>query len=42
LALIAAENRSVKIQFEHRSDLIRDEDLERCYAWVEQLLAPPL
>ncbi|UVI28022.1 sugar phosphate isomerase/epimerase [Paenibacillus spongiae] len=39
LTIIREENNHVKIQFEHRSDLIRDDDLERCYAWVDQLLS---
>ncbi|MDR0267343.1 hypothetical protein [Paenibacillus sp.] len=28
-----------KIQFEHRSELVDDEELERCYHWVSELLA---
>jgi hypothetical protein len=40
LAVLKAENRDVKIQFEHRSDLIDDKELERCYAWVERLMTP--
>lgn len=35
LNIIVSENKEVKIQFEHQSDLISSEDLERCYAWVE-------
>jgi hypothetical protein len=42
LAIIAAENHDVNVHFEHRSDLISDEELERCYAWVERMLAPAL
>lgn len=32
------ENPHVKIVFEHRSELLRDEELERCYQWVEHIL----
>ncbi len=32
------ENKTVKIQFEHRSDLISDADLERGYRWVDEVL----
>ncbi|GIP31822.1 sugar phosphate isomerase/epimerase [Paenibacillus sp. J2TS4] len=38
LKLIRAENKTVKIQFEHRSDLISDDDLERVYQWVDELI----
>lgn len=38
LTIIREENRKVKIQFEHRSDFISDEELERCYVWVDQVL----
>lgn len=30
------ENRNVKIMFEHRSDLVSDEELWECYNWVNQ------
>jgi len=36
--LIANENKNVKILFEHRSDLISEEQLDRCYTWVDSLL----
>ncbi|UQZ32295.1 hypothetical protein C2I18_01275 [Paenibacillus sp. PK3_47] len=38
LRIIRAENSSVKILFEHRSDLISEEDLQRCYSWVDGIL----
>ncbi|TGV29348.1 hypothetical protein EN829_040630 [Mesorhizobium sp. M00.F.Ca.ET.186.01.1.1] len=38
LRIVRAENPDVKIMFEHRSDLIDDEQLNICYAWVNQLL----
>lgn len=38
LNIIREENRSVKVQFEHQSDLISDDDLERCYVWVDKML----
>ncbi|MCJ8013271.1 sugar phosphate isomerase/epimerase [Paenibacillus sp. KQZ6P-2] len=38
LHIIREENPDVKIQFEHRSDLVSDEDLERCYRWVSDML----
>lgn len=41
LTIIRKENPHVKIMFEHRSDLVTDEQLERCYRWVEQLLSEP-
>lgn len=39
LTIIREENPNVKIQFEHRSELISQEDLDRCYGWVAGLLA---
>lgn len=38
LDIIREENSEVKIMFEHRSDLISAEELERCYAWVDNIL----
>jgi sugar phosphate isomerase/epimerase len=38
LQIIRQENQDVKIMFEHRSDLISDEQLEACYQWVDKLL----
>lgn len=38
LRIIRAENRNVKIMFEHRSDLITPEQLQRCYTWVDGIL----
>lgn len=39
LQIIKEENPNAKIQFEHRSELVDDEELERCYHWVSELLA---
>lgn len=38
LPVIGQINRNVKITFEHRSDLITDEELDACYCWAEELL----
>lgn len=38
LRIIRAENSKVKIMFEHRSDLITEEQLQRCYTWVDGIL----
>ncbi|MBY9079727.1 sugar phosphate isomerase/epimerase [Paenibacillus sp. CGMCC 1.18879] len=38
LNIIRKENRDVKIQFEHRSDFLTDDDLERCYMWVDEII----
>ncbi|TCZ79867.1 sugar phosphate isomerase/epimerase [Paenibacillus albiflavus] len=38
LKIIREQNPNVKIQFEHRSDLVSDEDLQRCYEWVDQVM----
>jgi predicted transglutaminase-like protease len=32
------ENKNVKIMFEHRSDLISDEELDSCYSWISEIL----
>lgn len=32
-------NPNVKVMFEHRSDLITDEELESCYSWVSGLFS---
>ena len=37
LRIIAKENANVKVMFEHRSDLISDEELEQCYSWISKL-----
>lgn len=37
LSIIAKENANVKVMFEHRSDLISDEELEKCYSWISKL-----
>jgi len=38
LQIIRKENPNVNILFEHRSDLISDAELEKCYLWVDRLL----
>lgn len=38
LKIIREENATCKILFEHRSDLITDEELESCYNWINKLL----
>lgn len=35
--IICSENRDVKLFFEHRSDLITDEELDACYNWINGL-----
>ena len=35
--IIRKENRDVKLHFEHRSDLITDEELDSCYEWINRL-----
>lgn len=37
LKIIAEENANVRIMFEHRSDLISDEELEKCYSWISKI-----
>ncbi|WP_048600782.1 DEAD/DEAH box helicase family protein [Rubeoparvulum massiliense] len=39
LSIIIQENKNIKIMFEHRSDLVSDEELWECYNWVNQLFA---
>jgi len=39
LEIIARENQGVKIMFEHRSELISDEELEQCYEWVGAMMS---
>jgi hypothetical protein len=36
--IISKENKDVKIMFEHRSDLISEEELDSCYSWVNSIL----
>ena len=38
LSIIRSENETCKVLFEHRSDLISDEALDRCYSWIRDLL----
>ena len=38
LKIIKEENKNVRIMFEHRSDLISDEELESCYSWIKDIL----
>ncbi len=35
--IIKSENRDIKLFFEHRSDLITDEQLDSCYEWIDSL-----
>ncbi len=35
-------NSKVKVLFEHRSDLVNDEELDECYRWVEELFGGQL
>lgn len=35
LNIISSVNKDVKVLFEHKSELISDEELETCYKWVE-------
>lgn len=37
--IINEQNQSCRILFEHRSELITDEQLEECYSWVQELLS---
>ncbi len=37
LNIIMSENNQVKIMFEHRSDLISDEELDMCYSWISSI-----
>lgn len=34
LSIISSENKDIKILFEHRSDILADEELNQCYEWV--------
>lgn len=38
LKIIGKENKLCKILFEHKSELINDEELDSCYRWVNTLL----
>ena len=38
LKAITTNNKEVRILFEHRSDLINDEQLESCYSWVKSIV----
>ncbi|KIL39459.1 hypothetical protein SD70_20040 [Gordoniibacillus kamchatkensis] len=38
LRIVKERSPGVKIVFEHRSDLVTDEQLESCYAWVRELM----
>jgi hypothetical protein len=38
LQIINNVNKDVKIMFEHRSDLVSDEELWECYKWVDKIL----
>lgn len=39
LKTISEENKSFKVMFEHRSDLITAEELEDCYNWINDILS---
>lgn len=39
LNVIREENPDVLFQFEHRSELVGDEELQRCYRWVSDMLS---
>jgi len=39
LSIIKEENENCKLLFEHRSDLITDEELESCYDWINELIS---
>ncbi|MGU3472614.1 hypothetical protein ACLBWT_15920 [Paenibacillus sp. D51F] len=39
LNIIREQNPDAAIMFEHRSDLVSDSDLLRCYEWVRQVMA---
>lgn len=34
LSIISSENKDVKVLFEHRSDILTDDELNQCYEWV--------
>lgn len=36
--VITAENKNVKLVFEHRTDLVSDEELNSCYKWIGDLM----
>ncbi|GGA15561.1 hypothetical protein GCM10008018_70390 [Paenibacillus marchantiophytorum] len=38
LHILTHENKQVKIMFEHRSDLVNEEELLACYSWVEAII----
>ena len=38
LKIIKEDNKNVMIMFEHRSDLISDEELDSCYSWISEIL----
>lgn len=38
--IIRSENKNAKLLFEHRSDLITDEELDSCYKWIGSLFYP--
>lgn len=38
LELIRKENKACLMMFEHRSDLLSDEELDACYRWVDSLM----
>lgn len=38
LEIIREENRDCLMMFEHRSDILTDEELDECYKWVESIM----
>lgn len=38
LNIITRVNKNIKIMFEHRSELISNEELDKCYTWISSIL----
>lgn len=38
LRVITKVNENVKIMFEHKSDIISDEELDNCYSWISSII----
>lgn len=34
LSIISSEDKDVKVLFEHRSDVLTDDELSQCYQWL--------
>jgi hypothetical protein len=39
LEIIREENKNCLMMFEHRSDMLTDEELDECYKWVDDIMA---